>query len=197
MIGKYRIIALLTSRIQERECYGLIHTLEEIFARIDYRLFVYNCITQSDTKLKENDPQTLIYSLFDSDFADAVILDSGRVGNKTVCENVVKRAREMNLPVISLGECCEGCLNIEYVHSRGIEALVDHLISVHGIDDFHMIAGPKGNRFSDSRIEAFKSALEKNEMPFDEGMVSYGDFWADPAVAAAENLLERDRKSVV
>ncbi|MCI8603156.1 MAG: GGDEF domain-containing protein [Ruminiclostridium sp.] len=193
MIGKYRIIALLTSRIQERECHGLIHTLEEIFARIDYRLFVYNCITQSDTKLKENDPQTLIYSLFDSDFADAVILDSGRVGNKTVCENVVRRAREMNLPVISLGECCEGCLNIEYVHSRGIEALVDHLIIVHGIDDFHMIAGPKGNRFSDSRIEAFKSALEKNEMPFDEGMVSYGDFWADPAVAAAENLLESNR----
>lgn len=193
MIGKYKIIAFLTSRIQERECHKLINTLEKIFLDIDYRLFVYNCITQSDTELNETDPQISVYGLYDSDFVDAVILDSSRVGNKAVCEKAVKRAREMNLPVISLGECCDGCLNIEYVHGLGIETLVDHLIKRHGIDDFHMIAGPKGNKFSDSRIEAFKTAVEKRGIPFDYDMVSYGDFWADPAVAAAKKLLELNR----
>ncbi len=193
MIGKYRIIALLTSRIQDRECHEFVNTLEKTFSNTDFRLFVYNCITQSDAELKETDPQTSVYCLFDSYFADAVILDASRVGNKALCSNIIARAHKMNLPVISIGQCSDGCLNIEYVHSRGIENLVDHLAEKHGVSDFHMIAGAEGNSFSDSRIEAFKNALEKRGIPFDKEMVSYGDFWSDPAVAAVQRLIDQDK----
>lgn len=193
MIWDFKIIALMTCRIHERECYEFVNTLNNRFAEDDYRLFVYNCSPRLNEDINENDPQTSVYEMFDPSFVDAVIIDSNHIGNVAVCEKIIRRARDMKLPVISLGIVFDGCMNIVYEHHRGIEDIIAHLIDVHGITDFHMIAGNKNNLFSDKRIEAFKNALIKRNIPFDDSMVSYGDFWSDPAVAAAERLLNEGK----
>lgn len=193
MIGKYKIIALMTCRIHNMECYTFIDVLSKRFAGTDYRLFVYNCSSHFDENIKENDPQTSVYEMFDASFADAVIIDSAQIGNTNLCQKIIDRAKKMNLPVISLEEVFEGCINITYEHHEGIEAIVAHLADVHGISDFHMIAGTKGNSYSEKRIEAFKQALRKRDIPFHNDMVSYGDFWSKPAAAAAEKLLSEGR----
>lgn len=193
MIGKYKIIALMTCRIRDRECCEFVNVLNKRFSETDFRLFVYNCSPRLDEDVKENDPQTSVYEMFDASFADAVIVDSNHIGNAAVCEKIISRALGMKLPVISLGECFDGCINIPYEHHSGIEDIVAHLTDVHGISDFHMIAGTKGNIFSDKRIESFKKALQKRNNPFNDDMVSYGDFWSGPAIAAAERLLNESR----
>lgn len=193
MIGKYKIIALMTCRIHDRECYEFINVLNKSFSETDCRLFVYNCSPRLDEDIKENDPQTSVYEMFDASFADAVIVDSDHIGNTAVCGKIISRALGMKLPVISLGKCFDGCINISFEHHAGIEYIVEHLAEVHGISDFHMIAGVKGNSFSDKRIESFKKALQKRNIPFNDGMVSYGDFWSGPATAAAERLLNEGR----
>ncbi|MDE6746071.1 MAG: substrate-binding domain-containing protein, partial [Oscillospiraceae bacterium] len=131
--------------------------------------------------------------IFVACFADAVIVDSEHIGNTVVCEKIINRAISMELPVISLGKSFDGCINISYEHHSGIEDIVAHLADAHGISDFHMIAGTKGNSFSDKRIEAFKKALQKRNIPFNDDMVSYGDFWSEPAAKAAERLLNEGR----
>ena len=199
MIGNYKIIAFMTCRIQDRDNYELVYALHKKLSEINCRLFVYNCSSiyncssHIDEKIHENDPQTSVYEMFDASFADAVILDSDHIGNPSVCNKIISRALGMRLPVISLGEHFAGCMNIEYAHQAGIADIVDHLAEVHGISNFHMIAGSKGNSFSDERIGAFKDTLEKRGIPFDYSMVSYGDFWSGPAVAAAERLLNEGR----
>lgn len=193
MIGRYKIIALMTCRIHDRECYELINVLNKRFFETEYRLFVYNCSPRLDEDIKENDPQTSVYEMFRASFADAVIIDSNHIGNTAVCKKIITLATEMKLPVISLGECLDGCINISYEHHRGIENIVAHLADEHGISDFHMIAGVKGNSFSDKRIEAFKNALQKRNIPFNDDMVSYGDFWSGPAVDAAKRLLNEGK----
>ena len=193
MIGKYKIIALMTCRIRDRECCEFVNVLNKRFSETDLRLFVYNCSPRLDEDVEENDPQTSVYEMFDASFADAVIVDSDHIGNTAVCEKIIGRALGMKLPVISLGKCFDGCINISYEHYRGIEDIVAHLADMHGISDFHMIAGTKGNIFSDKRIESFKKALQKRNIPFNDDMVSYGDFWSEPAIAAAERLLDEGR----
>lgn len=193
MIGKYKIIALMTCRIQDKECHEFINVLDKQLSDMGCRLFVYNCSTQIDSGIEEDNPQTSVYKLFDSSFADAVILQANRIKNTVLCNKIISRASAMGLPVISLGEVFNGCMNIEYEHQAGIEDIVEHLAEVHGISDFHMIAGVKGNIFSDKRIEAFKNALEKRNIPFNDNMVSYGDFWAVPALAAVEKLMKEKK----
>lgn len=48
MIGKYKIAALCICRIQDRECFELIHELDGQLGNIGCRLFVYNCISRPD-----------------------------------------------------------------------------------------------------------------------------------------------------
>lgn len=193
MIGKYKIIALLTSHIHGADCYTFIDVLNKRFAETSLRLFVYNCNPYFNECIREDDPQTSVYDMFNSSFTDAVIVDSSQIGNIALCKKIVNRALNMNLPVISLGEKFDGCINIVYEHFIGIEYVIEHLADVHGISDFHMIAGTKENRFSDERIEAFKEALQKRHIPYNDDMVSYGDFWSEPAVAVAEKLLNEGR----
>lgn len=193
MIGKYKIVALTTCRIHDRDCYEFINVLNKRFYETDFRLFVYNSSPRLDEDIKENDPQTSVYEMFDASFTDAVIVDSEHIGNIAVCQKIITRALDMKLPVISLGKSFDSCINISYEHHAGIEDIVAHLADVHGISDFHMIAGTKGNSFSDKRIEAFKKALQKRNIPFNDDMVSYGDFWSEPAARATERLLNEGR----
>lgn len=193
MIGKYKIIALMTSHIHGADCYTFIDVLNKRFTETNLRLFVYNCNPYFNESIREDAPQTSVYDMFDSSFTDAVIVDSSQIGNITLCKKIINRALNMNLPVISLGEKFDGCINISYEHYMGIEYIIAHLADVHGISDFHMIAGAKGNRFSDERIDAFKKALQKWSIPFNDDMISYGDFWSEPAVAVAEKLLNEGR----
>ncbi|MCR5292360.1 MAG: substrate-binding domain-containing protein [Eubacterium sp.] len=55
-----------------------------------------------------------------------------------------------------------------------------------------MMAGFKGNPFSIQREEVFKKILADNNIPFDDSMISYGEFWADPTREATKEILKRD-----
>lgn len=193
MIGKYKIIALMTCCIHESECFEFVYSLKQKLAEAGCRLFVYNCNPRLGEGCREDDPQLSVYKMCNASFADAVIIDADKIGNAALCEKLVRRALDMKLPVISLGDVFEGCMSIIPEYHKGIEEIVGHLADVHGISDFHMIAGPRDNSYSDKRIEAFKCALQERHIPFDDSMVSYGDFWSDPAVAAVEKLLDEGR----
>ncbi len=65
------------------------------------------------------------------------------------------------------------------------------MIEDHKVQKPHFMAGHKNNVFSNERIEVFKKVLAENNMPFDESMISYGDFWAFPCRAATAELLKR------
>ena len=85
-IGKYKIIALMTCRINDRECCEFINVLNKRFSGTDFRLFVCNCNPRLDEDINENGPQTSVYEMFNASFADAVIVDSKHIGNIAVCE---------------------------------------------------------------------------------------------------------------
>lgn len=192
MIGKYKIIALCTCRIQDGECYEPVNELDKRLRNMGCRLFVYNCISKLNTNADKS-AQTSVFDIIDPSFCDAVVIHSYRFDNYGFCKALAQRFRDMGLAVISLGENINGCVNLEYRHKDGFSEIVSHMVKHHGYKDIHMIAGVKGNPYSDERIEAFREVLLDNNIPFDDSMVSYGDFWSVPAVAAAEKLLKENR----
>ncbi|MBR1554693.1 MAG: GGDEF domain-containing protein, partial [Oscillospiraceae bacterium] len=53
----------------------------------------------------------------------------------------------------------------------------------------HFMAGIAGNPFSDEREEVFKKVIREYGIEFRPDMVSYGMFWAKPAIEATEKLI--------
>lgn len=191
MIGKYKIAALCTCRIQDSECFELIHELDGQLDNIGCRLFVYNCISRPDKN--SSSAETAVFDLIDPSFCDVVIIQSDHFGNYDFCKALAQKYREMGLPVISLGENISDCINFEYRRGDGFADIVSHMVKYHGYTNIHMIAGVKGEYYSDERIKAFRNVLSENNIPFDDSMVSYGDYWSVPAIDAVKKLIKENR----
>lgn len=192
MIGKYKIIALLTCRVQDKDCHEFIGKLNNKLAKINCRLFVYNCNSQISAE-NINSAQTSVYDLIDPSFVDVAVIQTPNINNRNYSEKLAERMKALGIPTIILGDRFDGYLNINYNHKAGIKNIINHLINDHGITDFHMIAGTKGNPFSDDRIDAFKEALNEKGITYNDSMLSYGDFWSGPAVEAAARLLKENK----
>ena len=67
------------------------------------------------------------------------------------------------------------------------------MIQVHHLTKLHFMAGFKGNQFSEYRLNAFRKVLEENGLPFDDSMVSYGDFYSVAAERETEKLVASGR----
>lgn len=193
MIGRYRIAALCTCRIQDKESHSFISVLEETLEKINCKLVIYNCSSYIRKGYEGSEAQLSVFGLIDTSVIDAVILQADRFSNSDVCRRIISDAKAKNLPVIVLGEVFEDCLNITYKHQTGFAETINHLIHTHGITDLHLIAGLKDNKYSDERIETFKQVLAENNIPFDNSMVSYGDFWPVPAQEAVKKLMRENR----
>ncbi len=193
MIGEYKIIALCTCRIQDEESHNFIAMLNEKLVKIGCRLFIFNMSLVTPLGLEEADPQLSIYELINKKYIDAVIIQADRFFNRKVCQSIVNKSLAVGLPVISLGLEFEHCLNIQYNHQKGFKDVIEHLIKDHNIRDFHMIAGIKDNKYSIEREEIFKKVLHDYNISFSNDMISYGEFWPDPAKKCVQKLIDENR----
>lgn len=194
MIGNYKIIALCTCRIQDKESHNFIEILNRKLNGVGCRLFIYNtCWITADGK-EESDSQLSIYELINSSFVDAVIVQADRIENRIVCQKIIDECLKQDLPVIALGKEFDNVINISYYHQAGFKDIINHVIVDHKVTDLHLIAGFRNNIYSDERIEVFKDVLASHNIPYnEETMLSYGDFWPGPAKEAVQVLIKENR----
>ena len=81
------------------------------------------------------------------------------------------------------------CINIKFDHENAFVEVVRRMIDVHHLTNLHFMAGFKGNQFSEFRLNAFRRVLEEHGLPFDESMVSYGDFYSVAAERETEKIV--------
>lgn len=193
MIGNKKIIALCISRIQDEESHEYVTALNRAVTPYGYNVFVYNTCSVVSEETFEEDAQVSVFQFINYDITDVVIVFEEIIKNERLTKELVHRAKAHGVPVIVIGEAREGCINIRFDHENGFARIVEHMVCDHKLTNVHFMAGLEGNYFSDQRKEAFRMVLEKNGLPFDDSMVSYGDFWSEPAAAATEKLIAEGR----
>ena len=193
MIGKYRIVALCISRIQENFSHDFIITFGEVLKQAGYRLFVYNACSDLENDESQNAGQKYTYDLIDYNVIDALVVYEDRIRNRRISESIIQKGLENKVPVVVLGDAHPGCISISSNDPLGMEKMVRHLVSEHGVRNLHFVAGTKDEPYSDARIAAFKKVLAESDIPYDDSMLSYGDYWAGPTEAAVIRLIEENK----
>ena len=188
MRGQYKIIAMCTSRIQDKECYELVRELTEHLRQTDMRLFVFNTDIKDESGNFRSSGSTDIFELLNLPYIDLVLVDEERIKSSALSDKLINDSLSRGLPVVVIGEEHENCINVKF-NEDGLGNIIDHLINDHGKRRLHMMAGVRDNPFSEGRIKVFRSVLEEHGIPFDDSMVSYGDFWSTPAAAATEAIV--------
>ena len=192
MIHGKKIVALCLSRINDAISHELVTTMNRLLTQNGYNLFVYATSSDLFWHTPSEIGEIRIFDLLDYNIIDTIIVFSEKIKSVYVTENIIEKAAEMNIPVISIGAAFENTINVCFNYENGFENVVRHVIEDHGCRKLHMIAGIKDNDFSEKRIDAFKRVLKDNSIPFDPSLISYGEFWSVPTEEAMDALLARN-----
>ena len=192
MVNNKKLIALCTSRIYDPQIYGFIKTFHDQLREENACLMIFTI--NSDIYWEEdlNPAETYLFNLMPYDELDCIVIMDEKIKSHTVSNRIIARAKEYSVPVIIVDGEYEGCTHVSFDYQAGFEEITRHMIEYHHVKRPHMMAGLPNNAFSDQRIEIFKKVLAENGIPFDNSMLSYGDFWADPTREAMKEVLKRD-----
>jgi len=193
MIGTYRIITLCTSRIYDPQIHSFIEIFNELIKKSGMRLLVFSLDT--DLYWREDDyvAEAEVFRFIPYERSDIIVIMDEKIKSSRISQKIITKANAHGKPVIVLDGSYPGCYNIRFDFASGFEMVVRHVIEKHGVRNPHFMAGIKGNKFSEERQGVFKKVIEENGIPFSDDMVSYGDFWAEPARAAMQEVLKRVR----
>lgn len=189
LYGK-KIIALCTSTINDVQVSRFVNELNAKLVKSDFALFVYNI--NMDVYWEEGviPAEASVYDLINYDAVDMIVIMHEKIKSNTVTNYIISSAKAHTVPAIVVDGDFDDAVCIGFDYEKGFEKIVRHVIEEHGVKRPHFMAGTKGNFFSEQRMDVFKKVIAENNIPFDESMISYGDFWATPASQAAKNIVE-------
>ncbi len=191
MLHGYKIIGICTTKMNAQQDMTFLERLNERLRYQGYRIFIYSTCSDLYWGSRSEQGEKSVFDLMDYDVLDAVIITYEKIKDRALSEDIARRAKAKGLPVIVLDGHIDGCINMNFDFKLGFEKIVRHVVEDHGLRRLHMMAGMRNNVFSDERIEVFRKVLAEHDIPVDDSMISYGDFWSTPTKAATEELIAR------
>ena len=97
-----------------------------------------------------------------------------------------------DMPVVSLGKKMPEASNLLFENKEGLKSLLRHLIKDHGYTKIAFVTGPLSSVESNLRFDAFKEAMEENDIAIDDRLVFYGDFFSHTGYDIMNEILMKD-----
>ena len=115
--------------------------------------------------------------------------------SETVKKHLDQILSKVDIPVINIGGMDERYMSICCDETRSFSEVVEHLIKCHNCRDIYHLAGIKDKNFTFERVEAYKTVLLRNNIPFDEEKIYYGNLWRDCGEDALDYILGHCHKN--
>ncbi|MBO4415372.1 MAG: GGDEF domain-containing protein [Lachnospiraceae bacterium] len=185
-----KVIAVCGSLLFEEKEFSFILRLKRACEKRGYVVIALNLSTdplKHDGDVVNEKPLIEMIRKFP---ISALIILAETVKTHSMREYIKSITEGLDIPVFALDRYIEGCINIASNFGDGFKNMVRHVILDHHCRKINMIAGMKGDDFSEERIQAYKEALAENGIPFEENRLAYGDFWDRPAREAAKAFID-------
>ncbi len=174
--------------LQTRILRNIIKTAEEF----RFQLQIFNSFDELSDESLHVIGEKSIFDLIRYDNLCGIIIFSEKIKDSEVINKIVSKGRELDIPVISVDYELEGCYNLKFDYADSFEMMVRHVVEVHNCKDIYLMAGTKGNKFSDDRLNAAKRVLKEYGIEPDEDHIGYGNFWSVPTEKAMDEFFEKN-----
>lgn len=185
----HKVIALCISRIFDIENRKFVIDLNQKLKQKNCSLWIYHINTDLYWEENTSRPEASVFDLIDFNIIDTVILMDEKIKSRRISDTLIAKAKTCHVPVVVVDGRYPDCTSVNFDYRAGFETVVRHVMEVHHAKNPHFIAGIAGNPFSDEREEVFKTIIQEYGITFRPDMVSYGMFWAKPAIEATEKLI--------
>lgn len=193
MLNGYKILVYCTSKIHESNFNYFISALNDDLVLHGWRILIFSTLTDLFLKTDNSKGEAKIFDLINYEIADAVFVSNENLLNAEVKNSIIQKAKAHNIPTFVFGGTNSEYFNIGFNHKLGIRKITKHIIEQHNITDLHFLCGRQDSDISNERLEAFKEVLAEHKIHFDESMISFGDFWEEPAKKAVQKLVDEGR----
>lgn len=161
------------------------------FSPLTKKLELNSTVTLSESVIKG---ETEIYNLINFSMIDGLLLMGDSFITRDSITLLENRAKENGIPVVNINDN-EHLLEYNVLLSDKAAMIfpVRHLIEKHGKKRIGFIGGFPGNIQTEERLAAYRTVLEENNIPYDEELVTYGEFWKK-SLECTEKLMSLENK---
>lgn len=187
-----KLIGICGVRIYEQDVMPFIQMLKKECEKKGYNVIAFSGTVSSHEDTEEIIGQNQFVELICQVDLCALIILPETILNESTIQRLVNIGREKNIPVFSLARKVEGCYSLLMDNGNCFEQIVRHVVEDHGCRRVNMIAGDRGNRFSEERIDMYRRVLEENGIPYEEERIGYGNYWERPVTGVMKHFFDSD-----
>ena len=192
MSEKREVIAVCGCWLYEEKENAFISELVDQCRNSGYVVAAYNFSADPMEGIAEISKENRLIEMLEELECTAVVIMCETIENLPMLNVISSAMLKKGVPVFALERELPGCINIEMNYGDGFKEMVMHVLKHHHVKRPAMLAGIKGNVFSEVRIRNFREALDECGVAFDEELLKYGDFWDRPAREAMEEYLSME-----
>ncbi|MCR4763730.1 MAG: diguanylate cyclase [Lachnospiraceae bacterium] len=187
-----KVIAVFGGALYEEHEFGFLKALTDACGE-DYIVCVYSFSVDDVKEERLSNRETELIELAkEMDYVGIVLMVVSMLSNTKFCDAIVEIGRKQRVPVFAFEQSYPGCINLPFAYKESFKEMVEHVIREHGCRRIDLIAGVKGNTYSDEREEAYREVLAGHGIPVEEKRIKHGEFWDRPARTAMEEFLDED-----
>ena len=142
----------------------------------DMDLYIFQSFGNFSMDEKHNAGEYNIARLPDFSEFDGILLDLATVSQPDLIAEIIERTKLSDIPAISLLEQIPGLYHSGIDNYEAITRIVEHLITEHGCRTLNFIGGPEFNRENQLRFKAYRDALLRHGIPFEEQRVIHHNY---------------------
>lgn len=169
---------------------ALQQTLEGVkrYAELeDFDTFVFLSYASYSVHTTLNQGQLNLYQLGDLSSFDGIIVLSATLNSPPTAIELCRKAKDLGVPVVSIGMDIDDIPSIRVRNRDGMEALVTHLVEEHHVKHVVFMGGTPDHVDSIERLEITREVLAAHGITLEPGDICYGN-WnnADPSYLIRE-----------
>ncbi len=156
---------------------SLSHALKGInkYAKeYDFDTFVFMGFASYSEHVAISQGELNIYNLMIPEQYDGVIVFSTALNSTQTAKSICMRAKQKNIPVVSVGMEIEGAHSILVSNEEGMRELVTHLVEKHNVKNVVFIGGTEDHVDSIARLNATREVLKEHGLELPDDHVKYG-----------------------
>lgn len=159
----------------------------------DFDIFTFTSFASYSEHVELMQGELNIYKLCEPEEYDGIIVFSAMLNSVKTAVSICLDAKQKNVPVISIGMEQDGISSICVSNQSGMRALVEHLITVHGVKRVCFVAGTEDHVDSVERLQVTKAVLEEHGLTLAEEDIGYGQWSNRHTVDFVNRVLASDR----
>lgn len=183
--GETHTIGVIIPDIQRPFFAGVVAGIQKVATEAGYRVMI--CQSNESHHTETLNVQALVTSR-----VDGLLISHSK---ETFSFEHVKLQLKKGLPIVHFDRVCNEVDTAKVIQEdfAGSFTLVEHLI-LQGYRKIAVLAGPQDLLISQTRLEGYKAALEKYDLPMNEQFIYYSNFSHEDSVKALDYWLNLPEK---